>query len=290
MIIDTHNHPDWYGFDMDKFLENMRQNNIDRTWMLSLEQPKDEYNPEDNQIYPDHDESGPVSFRRCMAYAKRHPDQFVMGYAPDPRRPDAVDKLHSAVELYGVRVYGELKLRMMYDNLDAIRMFRYCGKRGLPVIVHLEYPLDSGVKYPRPNWWYGGGIDAFERAVTACPETIFIGHATGFWSHISGNDERNKAAYPAGPVEPGGKLIAMLRSCPNLYCDISARSGYGALQRDENFAHRFLLEFQDRVLYARDNLDNKHQNLLNSLGLPEAVLHKIYSANALKIVPDDVGT
>ena len=32
-----------------------------------------------------------------------------------------------------VRVYGELKLRMMYNNPDAIRMFRLCGKKGLPV-------------------------------------------------------------------------------------------------------------------------------------------------------------
>ncbi|WP_409345691.1 amidohydrolase family protein [Paenibacillus sp. MBLB4367] len=285
MIIDVHNHPDWYGYDLDKFLENMRQYNIDRTWMLSWESPLDEYDPSYNKIVPDHDGSGPISFKRCVEYARKHPDKFVIGYAPDPRRPDAIDKLHAAVELYGVRVYGELKLRMMYDNPDAIRLYRYCGQKGLPVLVHIDYEFDSGVKYPRPNWWYGGGIGAFERAVAACPETVFIGHAPGFWAHLSGDDQYNKVPYPSGPIEPGGKVTEMMRRYPNLYCDISAGSGHRALSRDLSFTREFLTEFQDRVLYGRDYMDNIHQTLLNELGLEKQVLDKIYSGNALRLVP-----
>ena len=212
-----------------------------------------------------------------------------MGYAPDPRRPEAIDQLEAAVEIHRVRVYGELKLRMMYDNPDALRMFRFCGKKGLPVVVHIDYEFDTGQKYPRPNWWYGGGISTFERAVKACPDTIFLGHAPGFWAHISGDDQFDKVAYPSGKVLPGGKVIDMLRTYPNLYGDLSAGSGIKALKRDPVFAKDFLQEFQDRLLYARDYFDNVHQEFLNSLGLPEEVLTKIYSKNALKLVPLDGG-
>lgn len=288
MIIDAHNHPDWHKHNLDRFLENMAANNIDLTWLLSWECPPDEADPSFHRAMPPIGETGyPIPFDRCVSYAERAPGKFVLGYAPDPRRPEAIDKLDAAMTIYGVRVCGELKLRMTYDNPDALRMYRFCGEKGLPVTVHIDYEFNSGRNYPRPNYWYGGGIEAFERAVRACPETIFLGHAPGFWSHISGDDQFDKASYPKGPVEPGGKLIQMLRDYPNLYCDLSAGSGNNALNRDHEFAREFLLEFKDRVLYARDYFDSIHQELLNSLDLPADVLELIYSGNALRLVPLD---
>lgn len=287
MIIDVHNHPDWYGYNLERFLDNMKQYNIDKTWLLSWECPATEYNPEYIKHIPDPDKpNGPISFERCAAYKEQAPDKFILGYAPDPRLPDAIDKLDHAIRLYDVKVYGELKLRMMYDNPDALRLYRFCGEKGLPVLVHIDYEFDTGFTYPRPNWWYGGGIGAFERAVQACPETVFIGHAPGFWAHISGDDQYNKTAYPTGPVLPGGRVSEMLRSYPNLYCDISAGSGCNALARDREFAKQFLIEFQDRIMYGRDYFDNVHQQLLESLDLPKTVLDKIYYQNALKLIPE----
>ncbi len=284
MIIDAHNHPDWHGHNLDRFLENMAAYNIDKTWLLSWESPTDEYNPVYNYVSLSN-ERGPIPFDRCLSYKERAPDKFILGYAPDPRRPDSIDRLRAAIEVHGVRVYGELKLRMMYDNPDALRMFRFCGERGLPVTVHIDYEFDTGSAYPRPNWWYGGGIEAFERAIRACPETVFIGHAPGFWAHISNDGQFDKVSYPKGKVVPGGKLIQMFREYPNLYADLSAGSGLNALQRDPEFARDFLIEFQDRLLYGRDYFDNRLQEFLNSLGLPDKVLDKIYSGNALKLVP-----
>ncbi|MCX6048279.1 MAG: amidohydrolase family protein, partial [Chloroflexi bacterium] len=182
--------------------------------------------------------------------------------------------------------YGELKLRMMYDDLDALRLYRYCGEKGLPVTVHIDYEFDTGRKYPRPNWWYGGGIDPFERAVRACPATIFVGHAPGFWAHLSGDDQFNKVPYPKGPVLPGGQVVTMFRTYPNLYADLSAGSALTALGRDVEFTKDFMLEFQDRLLYGRDYFDNRMQDFINSLNLPETVLQKIYADNALKLVAD----
>ena len=287
MIIDAHNHPDWHKHDLRRFLANMKQFNIDKTWLLSWETPKDECDPSYYNCIPQTSEMGPIPFARCLRYVEEAPESFVLGYAPDPRRPEAIDLLEAAIETYGVRVYGELKLRMTYDNPDALRMYRFCGEKGLPVTVHIDYEFDTGRKYPRPNWWYGGGFDAFERAVRACPATIFLGHAPGFWAHISGDDKFDKEGYPNGPVLPGGKLVALLRACPNLYCDLSAGSGHNALSRDPAFAKEFLAEFQDRALYARDYFDNIHQEFLNGVGLPREVLDKIYFKNALKLVPLD---
>lgn len=287
MIIDAHNHPDWHGHDLQKFLANMERFHIDVTWLLSWECPADEYAPGNIPVMPNTGPRGPIPFTRCISYAERAAGKFIMGYAPDPRRPEATDQLQAAIAIYGVRVCGELKLRMMYDNPDALRLFRFCGEKGLPVTVHIDYPGDLNVvsKYPRPDWWYGGGIEALERALQACPKTCFLGHAPGFWSHISADENCNKPGYPKGKVMPGGKLIKLLRTYPNLYCDGSAGSGYNALARDPEFAREFVLEFQDRILYARDYFDNRHQEFLNSLNLPEPVLTKIYGGNALKLVP-----
>ena len=285
-IIDAHNHPDWHGHDLTRFLANMDRYNIAQTWLLSWECPRDEYSPDPyNTVMMTH-EGYPVPFTSCLRYKQAFPDRFILGFAPDPRRPDAIDQLQAAMDLHGVRVYGEIKLRMMYDNLDALRVFRFCGEQGLPVTVHIDYELDEGRNYPRPNWWYGGGIDPFERAVRACPDTIFLGHAPGFWSHISGDDQYDKVAYPMGKVQPGGKVPQMFRDYPNLYADLSAGSARNALARDPEFAKDFLLEFQDRLLYGRDNFDNQLQEFLNGLGLPDAVLAKIYVENARRLVPE----
>ena len=285
MIIDCHNHPDWHGHNLTRFLENMDSHGIDQTWLLSWEAPVDEYDPHYTYCTPDTGPNGPISFSRCVSYAERAPGRFILGFAPDPRRPDAIDRLKAAVEIFGAKICGELKLRMMYDNPDAIRMYRFCGEKGLPVLVHIDYEFDTGVRYPRPNWWYGGGIDSFERAVAACPDTNFLGHAPGFWAHISGDDQFDKMAYPVGKVVPGGKVIEMLRKYSNLYCDISAGSGCNALKRDPEFALQFLTEFQDRVLFGRDYFDNEHQKFLDGLGLAESISSKIYYKNAKKMVP-----
>lgn len=286
LIIDAHNHADWYGHDMHKTLENMDACGIDRAWMLTWEVPEDERDPyyiKNIRHNPEPGYSG-IAFERCLAYKAQRPDRFILGYAPDPRRPDAIDRLSSAIDLYGVQVYGELKLRMMYDNPDALRMFRFCGQKGLPVTVHIDYEFDTGVTYPRPNYWYGGGIDAFERAVKKCPETIFLGHAPGFWAHISGDDQYDKTSYPTGKVQPGGRVQAMLDRYPNLYCDMSAGSGLNALRRDPDHAKTFLLAYQDRLLYARDYFDNDLQTFLRELSLPQAVLDKLYCRNAQRLL------
>ena len=288
MIIDAHNHADWHKHNLDKFIENMDTYHIDKTWLLTWESPYDEYSPEYNHVVnvDAKREVGPVSFARTLSYVERRPDRFILGFAPDPRRPEAIDRLHTAIDLYGVKVCGEVKLRMMYDNPDAIRLWRFAGEHGLPVTFHFDYEFNTGRKYPRPNYWYGGGIDCLERVLKLCPETNFLGHAPGFWSHISGDDKFDKEGYPKGPVLPGGRIPELLEKYPNLYCDLSAGSGCNALSRDPEFGKKFLITWQDRCVYARDYFDNIHQEFINSLNLDQEVCDKIYYKNARKLTHD----
>ena len=152
MIIDAHAHPEWYGHDLPKFLANMEMYGIDLTWLLCWECPSDECDPNYlSTVSPLGTTTGPIPFDLCVSYAERAPGKFVLGYAPDPRRPGAIERLQSAIGLYGVRVYGELKLRMTFDNPDALRMYRFCGEKGLPILVHIDYELDTGRPFPRPS-------------------------------------------------------------------------------------------------------------------------------------------
>ena len=282
MVIDIHNHADFHGYSVDKMLRNMDENGIDITCLLSWEAPVSDYDPATKHAFSPFSDS-PVPFERCVAYKDQAPGRFLLGYTPDPRLPDSIERLKAAIALYDISICGELKLRMMYDNPDAVRMYRFCGENGLPVLMHFDYELGGG-SHPWPNYWYGGGIDALERTLTLCPETNFIGHAPGFWAHISNDELYKTESYPKAPVIPGGKIEVLLEKYPNLYCDISAGSGFNALNRDHDFAVKFLETWQDRVLFGRDYYDNVHQTLLDNLPLPTLVLEKIYSGNALHIL------
>ena len=283
MLIDAHNHPNWWGHDAAKILKNMDEQGIDQLWLLTWECPQEDYAPGTNSHLPPLGRVA-IPFEDVLDVGRQAPDRFVLGYMPHPKRPDAIDRLKAAVEIHGVRLAGELKVRMLFDDPDAVRLYRACGEMGLPITIHLQYPGGGTQGYPRPNWWYGGSIEALERAIVACPETVFIGHAQGFWAHISGDDRAEAEAYPRGPVLPGGKTPEMLRKYDNLYADLSAGSALGGISRDRAFGRNFLIEFQDKLLFARDNFRSELMDYLKELDLPEEAFEKIAYQNAQKLV------
>jgi hypothetical protein len=194
----------------------------------------------------------------------------------------------AAVKLYNIKVYGEFKLRMRYDNADALAMFRYCGQIGLPVLFHLQCSpmVLKGMAQDIYTWieWYGGDMTAVETMCRECPDTNFIGHAPGFWREISGDADIDENDYPNGKVTPGGRLVEALRKYPNLYCDLSAGSGANSLNRDLEHAKKFVEEFQDRILFGRDYFDRQQMDVLEKLSLSETVLDKIYYQNSERLI------
>ena len=285
LIIDAHNHPNYRGFTAEKIVRDMDENNIDQLWLLSWEIPNTEYDVHHYQQYMPPGETGGVPLDRVLEVGGFAPDRFILGYAPHPKRPDAVERIDAAVDLYGIRLAGEYKSRVVLDDPDSLRLLRRFGELDLPVTIHLEYGTDyGGSTYPWRDWWYGGTIGALDRALTECPATTFIAHGPGWWSHISADDLHDEEMYPKAPPKPGGANPALLEKHNNLYADLSAPSGLNALTRDEEFGRQYIVDNADKLLFARDQYSSKLMDHLKTLNLPAEVSDKIMYKNAQRLV------
>ncbi|MEE8440599.1 MAG: amidohydrolase family protein, partial [Spirochaetia bacterium] len=122
-----------------------------------------------------------------------------------------------------------------------------------------------------------------------------VGHAPGFWAEFDGDiTAESKFIYPTGPVRREGRLFHLLRTYPNLYADISAISGYLAMSRDNAFGVRFLIEFQDRILFGTDVCFGDTEGRMPHLGylrslldenlITTAVFAKVTGTNALRVL------
>jgi predicted TIM-barrel fold metal-dependent hydrolase len=236
-------------------------------------------------IRPDGTHAG-IPLRDLLTAHRNNPGRFVLGYCPHPLLGEAPSLLRAAVKMYGVRVCGEWKFRIPFDDPRCLELFHAAGEMNLPVVLHLDVPYlqVDGKRTYQPSW-YGGTVANLERALQACPETTFIGHAPGFWREISGDADSDPTSYPRGPVTSGGRLYDLFDRYENLYADLSAGSGRFALERDPEHAVKFINRYSDRLLFARDYYEQDLHNFLQTLDLDEAVTNKIYFENALKLVP-----
>jgi len=293
MVIDSHQHVFWHRRSDADLIADMDAHGIDAAWALSWEIPPGEdepayegaFNPV--HVRPDGTHPGIVLSDQLLA-RDRYPDRFVLGYCPDPRIARACKLLESAYHMHRARVCGEWKFRMLLDDPRCLELFRKAGELGCPVVLHIDVPYRADAETGRPAYqpsWYGGTIDNLARAVEACPQTTFIGHAPGFWREISADAASDPATYPKGPVVPGGRLYELFDKHPNLHADLSAASALGALKRDPQHAVSFLCRFADRLLFGRDTYGGDLHEFLQSLDLPRDVQEKIYFRNALRLVP-----
>ena len=285
--IDGHNHPDFLNMSFSDMLADMKKNGISKTCLATWENPWIENYPSNMTICPSPLSGNvPVPFERVLAYYEKAPDKFIMGYAPDPRKFDAVYKMKSAVDTYGVKMCSEVKFRMMYDNPDAVDLFRFCGDCGVPVTLHFDNPgaslADPGMLWK--HYWYGGDILTLERLLELCPKTNFLAHAPGFWNALSNSDEWKTVSYPSGPVIPGGHIERLLGKFNNLYLDCSAGSGCGALKRDPEYTIKLMLRHPDRFVYARDGFTSELSEYVDTLNLPEDVRKLFYHGNILRLI------
>jgi predicted TIM-barrel fold metal-dependent hydrolase len=291
MKIDTHQHAFWRGKDDAGLIRDMDEHGIDLAWLLTFEIAPSEhaaYYP--NHLNPLHQRSdathGGIPLRDILTTRNHYPKRFVAGYCPNPAIGDAAGLFEAAYHMHGVRVCGEWQFRMLFDDPRCIRLFRKAGELKAPVILHLDVPFladgKGGTRYEAE--WYGGTVENLERALAACPETVFIGHAPGFWREISGDAASDPAIYPKGPVTPGGKLYRLFDTYANLWADLSAGSGRIALARDAEHARAFIERYQERLLFGRDLYGGELDETLRSLELPPAALDRIYHQNAQRLM------
>ncbi len=290
-IIDSHQHVFWHHRNDAELVADMDAHGIESAWLLSWEIMASEnaqgyhrvLNPLNGRDDGTH--SG-IALRDLIQTRDRYPNRFKVGYCPHPCVGNAADLLYAATHIHDIQVCGEWKFRVLFDDPRCLELFHAAGELKIPVVLHLDLPYfeteDGSRKYD-PNW-YGGTVENLERALQACPETNFIGHAPGFWREMSGGGDARTLPYPSEKVQPGGHVPRLLREYSNLYADLSAGSGLRALKRDSENAKQFVTEFSDKLLFARDYYGQQLHEYLQTLELSDEITQKVYWQNAEKLL------
>jgi len=233
-----------------------------------------------------------VTAEEVLDICAEHPDRLIPFANVDPRMlthtADAdFGPLLAHYAARGCRGIGEYCPNLPFDDPLNLNLLRQAEQAGLPVTFHIGPTL--GGCY---GCWDEPGLPRLERVLLACPNLILLGHSQPFWAEISADaTEENRGGYPRGPVTPG-RVVQLMRRHPNLYGDLSARSGFNAISRDPQFGCEFMEEFQDRLLFGTD-IANHPQDLpivpyfrsLRREGLISAAAwEKIAHANAERLL------
>ena len=243
----------------------------------------------------------------------------------DCQRPDfarrVAARLAAAKErgTCGVKIFKQFGLE--YKNPDGTLIqiddprwdgiWQACGELGLPVLIHIAdpaaffLPIDERNErweelHRRPEWSFYGTrfpkreelLAALNRVIERHPKTTFLG------AHVANN------------AEDLAEVGRWLDKYPNLNVEIASR--IAELGRQPYTARKFLIRYQDRVLFGTDGpwpeervrlywrfLETEDeyfpysekefppQGFWNIYGvhLPDDVLRKIYHENAARIVP-----
>ena len=265
--------------------------------------------------------------KHLEAYHNLSKERFHIYFSPDFSKIDEPDfgekeaqKLEEAVKMRvrGLKIYKTLGLEIKdksgklvpVDDRRIDPIWTKCGELGIPVMIHVSDPkaFHSGPidryneRYDEladhPDWsFYGDEFPSKDeilaqrnRVIARHPNTIFIG------------------AHMGNLPEELGRVSMWLEKYPNFYVDIDAR--ISELGRQPYTARKFMIKYQDRVLFGTDTPPNaesyrvyyrfletddeyfdptpahKQQGrwMIYGLYLPEEVLEKIYNKNALKIM------
>ncbi|MEL7499909.1 MAG: amidohydrolase family protein [Planctomycetota bacterium] len=250
---------------------------------------------------------------------EKDPDQHAVNQPDFVRRcveQLAVAKKKGAV---GVKLFKSFGLQIKNRRGELIKIddpvfdpiWEQCGKLKLPVIMHVAdpvaffQPIDANNERweelsRHPDWsFYGDDFPSRESLMNARnqiierhSETIFIG------AHVANNSE--------DLVE----VAKWLDKYPNLMVEIASR--INELGRQPYSARKFMIKYQDRVMFGTDGpwpelrlsyywrfLETYDEHFpysekspapqgmwrIYGVGLPDEVLEKVYFKNALKIMP-----
>jgi len=259
-------------------LSAMDRAGIERAALLPIE------SPEEAHFY--------VTTEEILGVCRRHPGRFIPFCNVDPRiaSGDNSSVLRERLRQYrdrGCRGYGEAMSGLTIDDSRLQRVYGFCGEFGLPVVYHID--AERNLDAP--------AFPGLERMLRQFPGTVFVGHGQRFWAEISGDAVPSQyGGYPSGPVTPGGAIVRLLETYPNLYADLSAGSALNALTRDPDFAFasRFLERFQDKLFFGSDlcraSQSTRPLPLVGLLAgeraagrLSETAFRKIARENALRV-------
>lgn len=181
----------------------------------------------------------------------------------------------------GAGGFGEHKPGVAFDDPRNMLIYAACAELALPLLFH----IDNQRNLDKP------GLPGLAKALAEHPGCTFIGHGPGWWASISGDvTQAGLGGYPKGKVAPGGAIDALMDKHANLFGDLSAGSGAGAISRDLEFGREFLIRRQDRILFGTDFLAPGQAVPQFGLfeeklaDLPAEVKAKIFRDNARKLL------
>jgi uncharacterized protein len=220
----------------------------------------------------------------ALAAAKEFPQRLIPFCSIDPRTSvvGGTKGFESIIRRYvnqGAKGFGEHKVGLDFDDPLMMQIYEVCEKIGIPLLFH----MDNIRGKDKP------GLPRLAHALATFPKLTFIGHGPGWWASISGDVKAaDLGGYPNRPVQPGGAIDRLMDAYPNIYGELSAGSGAGALSRDPAFGREFLIRRQDRILFGTDYLEPGQKvpqfAVLESLNLPVDVQKKIFHDNAVKLL------
>ena len=198
--------------------------------------------------------------------------------------------------------------RLKIDDPELDPVWEACARLKLPVFIHTAEPQEffQPIDYNNERWLElalfndrrngpESGRPAFEVLMTERdnlfkkhPKTIFV------------------AAHMGWHANDLGRLGKMFDAMPNVYAEMGAV--LYDIGRQPRAAHDFFVKYQDRLLFGKDSFQPEeypyywrvfettddyfdyYRNYhafwkLYGIGLPDAVLKKVYSQNALKLMP-----
>jgi predicted TIM-barrel fold metal-dependent hydrolase len=217
-----------------------------------------------------------------LAQTKPFGDRLIPFCAVDPRTSysGGLKGLVAMLQKYidaGAKGFGEHKPGVAFDDPRNMQLYAACAQLALPLLFH----IDNQRNLDKP------GLPGLAKALAEHPGCTFIGHGPGWWASISGDaTQADLGGYPKTKVAPGGAIDALMGKFPNLYGDLSAGSGAGAISRDLAFGREFLIRRQDRIMFGTDFLAPKQgvpqfelfeQQLAD---LPKDVQAKVFRDNA----------
>jgi predicted TIM-barrel fold metal-dependent hydrolase len=235
-VIDIHQHTDYSGRTNEQLLIHQRAMGITTTILLPAGRPM--------QIDSTHKgksnglAAAASGNEAVVAMARANPKEYLFFANDVPDIPETRKELEKYLKL-GAKGIGEQKFNVDCDSAAMQLVAEIAQEYGVPVLMHFQHET------------YNKGIERFHKMLEKFPKVNFIGHAQTWWGNIDKNHDQ-KVLYPMGKVTPGGITDRYLSDYPNMFADMSAGSGLGALLRDEEHTKAFFTRHQDKLLYGSD--------------------------------------
>ena len=209
---------------------------------------------------------------------------------------------------FGMRARKRDGTRLKLDDPELDPVWQTAARLGVPVFIHVADPAEffQPIDYDNERWLELAlypdrryqdrtRFPAFEelmserdRLIARHPKTTFV------------------LAHMGWHANDLGRLGAMMDKWPNVYGEVGAI--LYDLGRQPRAAHDFFVKYQDRILFGKDSFQPDEYPYywrtfetsdeyfdyyrdyhafwkLYGMALPDAVLRKVYYANAMKLVP-----